>query len=283
MSASNDFYQKILNPANIPLDAQFMDDMFKRYGIAGEIDLDNKNMEILQQAFIHKSYTKQKMNKYPRSDIEEINKYIVSDTKNVYPLQNNKYSYEVFEFRGDAFLGEVIVDYITLRYGIYEEEPVFYSHLKHSIERMETLNNISKSIGLVKYIILGKYKENIRESDSKILGDVFEALIGALLLITTKEIVSKFIITIIEKELNLAERIMQKTQYKKVVNAYCNEFDVECRYITNEIKDENGVPIFITKLKVGRATTEGSGQTQTRAEMDAAKQMTVYLDLKVRH
>jgi len=89
-------------------------------------------------------------------------------------------SYERLEFLGDRVLGLVIARWLYERFD--EPEGKLSKRLNVLVAR-ETCAEVGRKIGLPPFIRLGRQARDDRASDSdNVIGDVVEALIGALLL-----------------------------------------------------------------------------------------------------
>ena len=112
-----------------------------------------KNLGLYQKAFTHKSALKE--------------------------YENLTESFETLEFIGDSVLGFVITKYLFDRYENKQEG--FLTKARTKLVRGETLAHIANHLGLNKYVIMDeKGMRNSWNNNTKILEDVFEALIGAI-------------------------------------------------------------------------------------------------------
>ena len=120
----------------------------KKYGIKF------KNMELLNQAFIHTSYTNEN-----NLDVE--------------------LSYEKLEFYGDAVLKLVISDFLYNHFTNYSEGEL--TKLRAEIVSDKNIFNYAKQLGFQDLIILGKNeKKQGGAKKESILACAFEALLGAI-------------------------------------------------------------------------------------------------------
>lgn len=138
--------------------------------IQNEIGYKFKNQDLLQQAFIRRSYAK----------------------------ENGGEDNEVLEFIGDKALDFVIVKWLVEKFGYYikdynsqEEFNAFtccyqegkLTALKAKLVQKKTLARQIDSLGFSDYLIMGKgdIQRNVNEEDS-VKEDLFEAIIGAVAL-----------------------------------------------------------------------------------------------------
>lgn len=209
----------ILNENNKYITKKYIEDTLKRY----DINIKIKNLELFQQAMIHLSYlirdekfyanNKTKPYQIQSNDIEPLD-----DISKAIPLQEQ--SYERLEFLGDAILHAILAEYIFNRYE--QENEGFMTKLRTKIENGDTLTILSNTIGLNEYIIISRYveKNGGRETNKKILEDAFEAFMGALYHEAGYNVCKKFIVTLIEKEIDFAKLLYQETNFKEKLLQY---------------------------------------------------------------
>ncbi len=204
------------------------------------------NTTLLETAFTHTSYA------------------------NEYRLLNISHN-ERLEFLGDAVLQLLISEYL---YGHFPEKPEGeLSKLRSMMVREESLAGFSRDCKFDQYIRLGKGEEkNGGRNRETILGDLFEAFLGALLLDQGVDAVRSFItIHIIPKiETGQFERVVDyKTQLQEILQA---GGDVQIRY---QVLQESG-PAHAKEFLVGvflndQKLTQGTGRSKKIAEQEAAK------------
>ena len=89
-------------------------------------------------------------------------------------------SYERLEYLGDSILRLVISDYLLIRYKNMDQGDL--TKLRSQIENGLSLAEISRIIGLPKYLLLPRNMEatGAREKIGKLQCDIFEAFIAAI-------------------------------------------------------------------------------------------------------
>ena len=139
---------------------------------------------------------------------------------------NNNNNNEKLEFLGDRVLGLVLSNAL---FKIYpnEKEGILDKKFANLVNK-KTCYQISKKIGLDKYIFVGDSQKNHDKKNEKILSDGLEALIGAIFLDQDLEIADKFIkknwkefliksnVTIIDSKTMLQEYSLKR--YKQLPN-----------------------------------------------------------------
>ena len=156
---------------------------------------------------------------------------------------------ERLEFLGDAVLQLVISEYL---FALYPSKPEGdLSKMRSMIVREESLAGFSRDCGFDQFIKLGKGEEKSggRNRDT-ILGDLFEAFLGALLLDKGVEMVRNFI-----------QQVMIQIHGDVL--------------ITYEVTSESG-PAHAKEFEVqvsvnGKIIGQGRGRSKKAAEQEAAK------------
>lgn len=218
LNKTNDL-KYILNEKNKYITTEFIESILQRFGITIKIN----KLHLFQLAMIHLSYlirdekfysnNKTKPYQIQSNDIEPLD-----DISKAIPLQ--KASYERLEFLGDAVLHNILAEYLFNRYDAEDEG--FMTKLRTKIENGDTLCILANKIGLNEYVVISRYveKNGGRETNKSILEDSFEAFVGALYLEAGFDICKKFIVTLIEKEIDLASMLHQETNFKEKLLQY---------------------------------------------------------------
>ena len=211
-----DTYNKyILNEHNKYITSSIIESTLKKYNINHVV----KDINNFKLAFVHVSYLKdqQLTDKFIKL-LTEINPIDAKLIKKTIPLQDK--SYEVLEFLGDAVIHAVIAEYLFRRYP--DKDQGFLTKLRTKIEKGETLNKFSRKLGFHKYAIISRNIElsGGRNNNINIMEDIFEAFIGALKLETNFETCQKFIINLIDLEIDFAELINNDDNYKEILMQY---------------------------------------------------------------
>lgn len=178
---------------------------------------------------------------------------------------------ERLEFLGDAVLQLLISQYLFQKYPEKPEGDL--SKLRAMIVREESLAGFTRQCGFHKYVKLGKGEEKTGGRDrTTILGDLFEAFLGALLLDKGIAHVTAFIqkVMIPQIEVGNYEQVKDyKTQLQEKLQV---NGDVVITYqVTAEIGPAHD-KIFEVAVSVGgQVLSQGSGKSKKLAEQEAAK------------
>ena len=126
---------------------------------------------------------------------------------------------EKLELLGDAVLDLIVTEYLYKNFAVATEGEL--AKLKSMIVSEPVLANISSEIKLGNYLMLSKGEELTggRERES-ILGDVFEALLGAIYLDSNLEISKKVALKYLEYKINHINENEDLIDYKTILQEY---------------------------------------------------------------
>jgi len=206
-----------------------------------------KNKDLLEQAFIHRSY--------------------INENPNV-ALSHN----ERLEFLGDAVLELVVTDFLYKKYPNYTEGEL--TALRSALVNAVIISQVALEIGMNDYLLLsrGEAKDN-GKARQYILANTYEAYVGALYLDQGMETTYKFIN---KSLLPKTEEIVSKKLWRDS-KSLVQEKAQELVLVTPSYKvlNESGpdhdrhftVGIFFGSNKIA----EGRGKSKQEAEQKAAE------------
>ena len=144
--------------------------ILNNYGVVGTVN----NLELYKRAFVHCSYTKR-----PSLENQAENITIVERPYNCLSLKSK--SNERLEFLGDGVLECYTKYYLYRRFP--KEDEGFMTEKKIALVKNEHIGKLAREMGLHKWYLISKHAEekNIRTNTKK-LGCLFEAFLGALFL-----------------------------------------------------------------------------------------------------
>lgn len=271
----------VYNESNIYITKEIIQNILKIANIKKEII----NLEIWQQAFVHKSY-------YEQNDFKKNEKYFgaidgidINKNKHLMPLQKD--SNEVLEWLGDGIIQSIAAIYLYKRFQNQREG--FLTKIRSKLVKTETLSKLALSLNFDKYLIISKHVEIIcnGRKNARILEDCFEAFIGAMINDFGREteeegfrICNQFIVNIIERNVDLTELIMNDDNYKdQLMRYYQKQFNgkfpiYEQKTIITTIGD-NGIAnkkfhMFVRDVE-NNIIGEGIARSKKEAEQKAAK------------
>lgn len=183
---------------------------------------------------------------------------------------------ERLEFLGDAVLQLIISRYLFQKFPNKAEGEL--SKRRAMIVREESLADFSKTLGFDKHIKLGKGEEKSGGRErATILGDLFEAFLGALLMDSGIEKVEAFLNQVMipkVEEGNFTKVKDYKTTLQELLQV---EGNIQIDY---DIIEESGPPhdkTFEVLVSVNqKPISKGLGKSKKLAEQDAAKQALDY-------
>lgn len=205
-----------------------------------------QNKELLKQALIHSSYTKE----------NEINS-----------LKN----YERLEFLGDAILKLCISDYLYKTFPNYDEGQL--SRIRSIIVSDNVLAELALKNGISQLIIMGKREEKSGGRDKKsILACAFEAILGAYYLDGKYHELVKYLEKLFKSIIKDVDTNFEKFNAKAVLQEYTqaqNKKTPEYKIIEEHGPEHD--KIFIVEVSfMGEILAQGQGKTKKEAEQDAA-------------
>ena len=178
---------------------------------------------------------------------------------------------ERLEFLGDAVLQLIISEYLYKKYPKKPEGDL--SKLRSMIVREESLAGFARDCQFDHFIKLGRGEEKSggRNRDT-ILGDLFEAFLGALLLDKDVETVKDFIYQVMIPKVEAGD-FEQVTDYKtKLQELLQVNGDVEIVYqVTDETGPAHAKNFAVAVLINGQKVGQGQGRSKKLAEQEAAK------------
>ncbi|MEY8699765.1 ribonuclease III [Streptococcus ferus] len=214
--------------------------------LAREFQIHFSDEELLETAFTHTSYA------------------------NEHRLLNISHN-ERLEFLGDAVLQLIISDYLFRKYPQKPEGDL--SKMRSTIVREESLAGFSKACDFDRYIKLGKGEEKSGGRErATILGDLFEAFLGALVLDSGVEAARDFLyhVMIPQVEIGNYERVMDyKTTLQELLQV---KGDIKIDYrVIKESGPAHDKHFEVAVLVEGKKMSQGAGKSKKMAEQKAAQ------------
>lgn len=181
-----------------------------------------------------------------------------------------RFNNERLEYLGDAVLGSITADFLFKKFP-YKDEG-FLTEMRSRIVSRSHLNLLSRKLGIDKLVEAGK-ENNV--TGSSILGDAFEAFVGAMYLdmgyrFTQKIIVNKIIQThvdidaLLSTEVNFKSKIIEWAQKEKHQLEFLLEKEVD--------NGKKGKIYHINLMLDNELAGQGADHSIKRAEQNAARQ-----------
>jgi ribonuclease-3 len=146
----------------------------------------------------------------------------------------SKSSNERLEFLGDAVLGSVVAEVLFKLYP-YKEEG-FLTEMRSKIVRRANLNQLGRKLGFQELIDFDIKSINVNAKQSSLLGDAFEALIGAVYLDKGYNFTKEFIDErIIKPHVDIHTLELTETNFKSKLIEWCQRHskDISFEPISN--------------------------------------------------
>jgi len=228
-------------------------------------DFKMNDLSLYQKCFIHKSYCKLK-------DYEEF-----ENSHNHLELQDEPY--ETIEFLGDSILEKIVCTYLYKRfYLIHHKDEGFLTKLKIRIVCGDNLYELSKQIGLQKFLIISKHIEDNCDgrNNKNILEDVFESFIGALYLDQGDVFIENFIIKIIENYFDFTDILLNDNNYKdKIIRYIQQNYNDYPKYKNEKINNK-----YICKLYLkDKFICESEGLSKKKSEQNVSKEALIHFNV----
>lgn len=179
-----------------------------------------------------------------------------------------KYCNERMEFLGDSVLSAVVSEFLYNKYSDDNEGKL--SQIKAQIVSAKSLSAWAKKIKLDKFILISKSEDlNFARQRDSLLCDSFEAVVGAIYLDSSFEVVKKFI----NKFLNL-EQTVELTDYKTSLQELVQaQFQTLPEYkVVKEYGPDHDKKFEIAVFIEGKQFGFGKGSSKKEAEQNSAKQ-----------
>ena len=201
------------NINNILITKEDIKILFNKY----DIEINIKNINLFYIALTHKSYIVSEYTNYNSSILKTIKNQMDEST-----IDLMSESSERIEFFGDSVIKCIVAKYLYTRY--YKEDEGFLTKTKTKIENRKSLANFARKLGLEKYLIISKQNEEAGNRDSdKFLEDAFEAFMGALLIDQGFDICEKYLVKLLETEIDYAEILYIDTNFKDKLQRFYHQ------------------------------------------------------------
>ena len=189
---------------------------------------------------------------------------------------------ERLEFLGDSVLSLVVSEYIFDHYGKRQEGDL--SKIRSRVVCSRSLAKLATSIGLGKYLLLGKGEEQTGRTKPTILENAFEALIAAIYLDSncSKEQVSSFLMPLILPEIEAAANEESFYDYKTTLQQFVQASSKEkLQYVLVKDYGPDHDKIFEVEVRLNsNVLGTGKGKNKREAEQAAAKEALALFDVK---
>jgi ribonuclease-3 len=213
---------QLYNENNIYVKKSDIQNILRIGGVTDKI----RDLKIYQQAFTNTSYSKNMKKKYLDKYVSTSDEESDIDISRIIPIQPK--SNETLEWLGDSILQGVAGFYLYKRFK--QQDEGFLTKTRSKLVKKESLSYLANCLEMNRFILMSKHVEvmNNGRKSARILEDTFEAFIGAIMLDFSNKVdeayaykmCSKFIVTVIEKFVDLIEVITKDDNYKDQLMRY---------------------------------------------------------------
>jgi ribonuclease-3 len=181
-----------------------------------------------------------------------------------------KNSNERLEFLGDAVLGSVVAEVLFKLYP-YEDEG-FLTELRSKIVNRVNLNQLARKLGFEQLIQYDNRMVNSARQGS-LLGDAFEALIGAVYLDKGYDFTKNFLVNhIIKSHIDIHRLEQTETNFKSKLIEWCQRHGKDITFELIENQDGESNKLFTVQASIdGEIMGQGKEFNKKNAEKLAAE------------
>lgn len=182
-----------------------------------------------------------------------------------------KNSNERLEFLGDAFLGAVVAELLFKMYP-YKDEG-FLTEMRSKIVSRANLNQLGRKLGLNELIKYDAKMITYPGKSTSLLGDAFEALVGAVYIDKGYKITRHFLLQrIIKPHVDILLLEQTETNFKSRLIEWCQSAGKEIVFeLTNNAEGESAKLFTIDALVNGEIKGTGRDYNKKNAEKLAAE------------
>ena len=190
---------------------------------------------------------------------------------------DNDINNEKLEFLGDRVLGLIISKHLLEIYPD-EKEGIIDKKLANLVNK-KTCTEISKSLNIDKYVVVGKSHKILKRSVDKVMSDCLEAIIGAIYLDNGIKLSEKFVLNSWKGHLDKSEVAMidPKTRLQEYSLKIYKELP---KYTFYKKSGPQHTPLFKIDVQIKNSKKFiGFGKSKKKAQQDAAKKLLNILNI----
>ena len=181
-----------------------------------------------------------------------------------------KNSNERLEFLGDAVLGSVVAEVLFKLYPFEDEG--FLTELRSKIVNRSNLNQLARKLGFEQLIEYDSRMVNSTRQGS-LLGDAFEALVGAIYLDKGYDFTKNFLVNhIIKSHIDIHKLEQTETNFKSKLIEWCQRHGKDITFELIENGDGESSKLFTVQASIdGEIMGQGKEFNKKNAEKLAAE------------
>jgi len=177
---------------------------------------------------------------------------------------------ERLEYLGDAILDAIIADYLYAYFP--EKDEGFLTQLRSKIVKRKQLNKLAFKLGISSFLVS---KTNSEQSSINLLGNAFEALIGAIYLDKGYKRTKRFVtVKILGKYLDVERLARKESDFKSRIIEWAQKNKQEISFVSHEEPRPGSHESYFSSqvMLVDRKLGSGSGHSKKDAEQRAAEE-----------
>lgn len=152
-------------------------------------------------------------------------------------------SNERLEFLGDAILGSVIAELLFKSYP-YKEEG-FLTEMRSKIVNRANLNQLARKMGFDQLMLFDQKTVNVQTKHHSMLGDAFEALIGAIYLDKGYDFTKNFLLKrIVNPYIDIHTLEKTETNFKSKLIEWCQRHGKDISFDVVENDEGDSAKLF---------------------------------------
>ena len=189
----------------------------------------------------------------------------------IHVKRGTKNSNERLEFLGDAILGAVVAELLFKRYP-YKDEG-FLTEMRSKIVSRAHLNQLARKLGFDELIQYDSKMVGYPGKSSSLLGDAFEALVGAVYLDKGYAFTRNFLLgRIIKQHVDIHLLEQTETNFKSRLIEWCQSAGKEVLFeLTNNAEGESTKLFTVEAIIAGEVKGTGRDYNKKNAEKLAAE------------
>jgi len=177
---------------------------------------------------------------------------------------------ERLEYLGDAILDAIIADYLYARFP--NEDEGFLTQVRSKIVKRKQLNKLALTLGISSLLVSNTNSQQTKEN---LLGNAFEALIGAIYLDKGYQRAKRFVVRkILEKQLDVERLANKESDFKSRIIEWAQKQKQEINFVSQEesLPDSNETFFSSQVILSDRELGSGTGHSKKDAEQKAAEE-----------
>ena len=188
-------------------------------------------------------------------------------------------SNERLEFLGDAILGTVIAELLFKSYP-YKEEG-FLTEMRSKIVNRANLNQLARKMGFDQLIVFDQKTVNVQTKHHSMLGDAFEALIGAIYLDKGYNFTREFLLKrIVKPYIDIHTLEQTETNFKSKLIEWCQRHGKDISFDMVQNGEGESAKLFTIQAMIeGESCGVGRDYNKKNAEKLAAEKACEFLSI----